>query len=274
MGGWRDPRTVKSPADNEFLLRAAHAGMRFASTGELTVHKFAAGHRYLSYLRPSSDEQRELLHDLTHASDFDADGIVRTSKANGQFMTFVYGDYSSHPEGFLFDQNLKRKGITRPILQPLRKRVVIEQTDEPRGVDWHDVEFNRTHYRWSGPNPKPRILIPYTGHRARIEVQVIDKNPAMHARDLSLYVEDQQVETWIRLGPRNGFDLVADIPLREADYTVLTLNAPTFRRNDIGSGEDQRKLGLAVGRIALDPRPRWWSQWRRRSSAFLRELFK
>ena len=29
MGGWRDPRELKCPADNEFLLRAAHAGMRF-----------------------------------------------------------------------------------------------------------------------------------------------------------------------------------------------------------------------------------------------------
>lgn len=276
MGDWRDPRTVKSPADNEFLLRAAHAGMRFASTGEITVHKFAAGHRYLSYLRPGSDEQRELLHELTHPPDLDIDGIIRKSKANGQFMIFVYGDYSSHPEGFLFEQNLKRKGITRPILQSLHKRVVIEQTDEPRGLDWHDVEFNDTRYRWSGPNPKPRILIPYTGLRAHIEIQVIDKNPAVHARDLSLSVEDRQVPSWIRTRRRGRFDLVADIPLHQDDYTVLTLNAPTFRRKDIGQSEDERKLGLAVGRIALqplEPRPRWWPQWRR-SSASLKGIFK
>ena len=264
MGGWPDPRMVKSPADNEFLLRAAHAGMRFASTAEVTVHKFAAGHRYLSYLRPSSDEQRELLHDLTRRSGFDIDGIVRKSKANGQFMIFVYGDYSSHPEGFLFNQNLKRKGITRPVLQPLHKRAVIEQTEEPRGVDWHDLEFNGTRYRWSGPNPKPKILIPYTGRIARIEIQVIDKSPAVHAGDLSLYVEDRQVRSWIRVGPSGSFDLVADIPLHEADYTVLTLNAPTFRCKDIGLSEDRRKLGLAVGRIALEPRPRWWARWRQR----------
>jgi hypothetical protein len=155
--------------------------------------------------------------------------------------------------------------------------VVIEQTEEPRGLDWHDVESNGTRYRWSGPNPKPRILIPYTGRRARIEIQVIDKNPAVHARDLSLYVEDREVQSWMRIGPSGSFDLVADIPLHEADYTVLTLNAPTFRCKDIGLGEDQRKLGLAVGRIVLrplEPRPRWWPQWRRRSSAFLKGIFK
>jgi hypothetical protein len=124
---------------------------------------------------------------------------------------------------------------------------------------------------------KPRILIPYTGRRARIEIQVIDKNPAVHARDLSLYVEDRQVQSWMRIGPGGSFDLVADIPLHNADYTVLTLNAPTFRRKDIGLSADQRKLGLAVDRIALrplEPRPRWWPQWRRRSSAFLKGILK
>jgi len=61
IGDWRDPRVLKEPVDCEFLLRAAHAGLRFASTGKITAHKFAASHRYLSYLRVSSNEQREFL---------------------------------------------------------------------------------------------------------------------------------------------------------------------------------------------------------------------
>jgi hypothetical protein len=41
----------------------------FRSTGRVTVHKFAAGHRYLSYVRPRSDEQRVLLQSLDRLDD-------------------------------------------------------------------------------------------------------------------------------------------------------------------------------------------------------------
>jgi glycosyltransferase involved in cell wall biosynthesis len=277
MGDWRDPRTVQCPADNEFLLRAAHAGMRFASTGEITVHKFAAGHRYLSYLRVSSDEQRELLHSLTLRPGIDIDGIIRKSKANGHYMIFQYGDYSGYPEGYLFEQNLKRKGISRPALRPLLERVAIQQTDEPRGLDWHDIESSDKRYRWSGPNPRPKILIPYTGHLARISVEILFKNPSVHIEELLLYVEERPVKYKIKTGSAGEFYLIADIPLQPADYTVLTLNAPTFRPNDIGLGVDQRKIGVAVSEIVIEPieappSERLW--WRSRPSSFLKTIFK
>jgi glycosyltransferase involved in cell wall biosynthesis len=275
MGGWRDPRAVKCPADNEFLLRAAHAGLRFASTGEVTVHKFAAGHRYMSYLRVSSDEQGEVLRCLTLSPGIDIDGIIRKSKANGQYMIFRYGNYSGHPEGYLFEQNLKRKGITRPGLKPLLERVLIEQTDEPRGLDWHDLESNGKRYRWSGPNPRPKILIPYTGHFARISVEILFKNPDVHTEELLLYVEERPANRKIKAGHAGVFYLVADIPLKPADYTVLTVNAPTFRPNDMGLGQDQRKIGLAVSDIVVEPIDVSSSQpvWLRSSpSSFLKNI--
>ncbi len=277
MGGWRDPRAVKCPADNEFLLRAAQAGMRFASTGEITAHKFAAGHRYMSYLRVSSDEQRDLLCSLNLSRGFDIDGIIRKSKASGQYMIFQYGDYSSHPEGYLFEQNLKRKGIRRPALRPLLERVLIPQTDEPRGLDWHDVESNDKRYRWSGPNPRPKILIPYTGHLARISVEILFKNPGVPIEEVSMYVEERPAECKIKTGSAGEFYLVADIPLQAADYTVVTLNAPTFRPNDIGLSEDQRKIGVAVSEIVIEPiespsNQRPW--WRLRPYSFLENIFK
>jgi|HubBroStandDraft_2_1064218.scaffolds.fasta_scaffold128244_2 glycosyltransferase involved in cell wall biosynthesis len=273
-GGWRDPRTVKPPADNEFLLRAAHAGMRFASTGEVTVHKFAAGHRYLSYLRPSSDEQREFLRKLMLPAGVDVDAIVRKSKANDQFMVYEYGDYSGHPDGYLFEQNRKRKGIALPALQPLRRRALIKQTDEPRGLDWHSLEERG--YRWSGPNPRPKILIPYTGRGARLSIEVIDRNPALRPQDVSLDVEGRPVQCEIKIGRDGVFYLVADIALRQADYTVLTLDAPTIRRKESGRGEDQRKIGVAVGRIllqAMQPRSQELSR-RSRIIDLLSAIFK
>lgn len=53
IGLWAMPQDVRAPVDGDFLLRAAQADLTFASTGKITVHKFAAGHRYLSYLQQS-----------------------------------------------------------------------------------------------------------------------------------------------------------------------------------------------------------------------------
>jgi hypothetical protein len=47
--------------------------------------------------------------------------------------------------------------------------------------------------------------------------------------------------------------LVSDIALRPADYTVLTINAPTHRPAEMGLGDDRRKLGVAIGDIVVDP---------------------
>jgi hypothetical protein len=141
-----------------------------------------------------------------------------------------------------------------------------------------EAERRQTGYRWSGPNPKPKILIPYSGCRARLSIEVIDKNPALRRKDVSLYVEGRPVRCDIKIGRHGVFYLVADIALQQADYTVLTLDAPTFRHKRAGRGEDQGKSGLAVGRIllqAMPPRSHTQWPWRRsRASAFLRAIFK
>jgi hypothetical protein len=199
---------------------------------------------------------------------------VRKSKANDQFMVYEYGDYSGHPDGYLFEQNRKRKGIALPVLQPLRRRALIKQTDEPRGLDWHNLDEKG--YRWSGPNPRPKILIPYTGRDARLSIEVIDRNPALCPEDVSLDVEGRPVQCEIKIGRDGVFYLVADIALRQADYTVLTLDAPTFRRKESGRGEDQGKIGVAVGRIllqAMQPRSQELSR-RSRIIDFLSAIFK
>jgi hypothetical protein len=253
IGAWQDPRMLRLPLDNEFLLRAAHAGMRFASTCEVTAHKFAAGNRYLSYLRVTSDEQRQFLRSLSGPPGIDLDAIVHEAKINGQYMIFTYGDYSSHPEGFLFERNRESKGINRPALRPLLDCVRIEQTDEPRASDWYRVESDGKRHRWSGPNPRPKILIPYTGQRARISVEVMRKNPHVPVEELSLYVEERPARCQIETDSAGSWHLVANIALQPDDYTVLTVNAPTFRPIDIGVGEDRRKIGIAVSDIIIEP---------------------
>jgi glycosyltransferase involved in cell wall biosynthesis len=264
IGEWREPRVLKDPVDVEFLLRAAHGGLRFVSTREISVHKFAAGHRYLSYLRVSSDEQQECLQKLKSPPGIDIDEIVGKSKKNNQFMTIRHRSHFFYPKGYQFEKNRSNKGISRAALQALHSRVVIEQSSESRALDWYKVERqgNRyswfgpnksKRYRWSGPNPRPKILIPYTGDRARLAVEVIAHNPNRRLEELSLFVEERPANYMIETDSKGVSHFVANIPLQPADYTVLMFEAPTFRPSDIGLSEDGRELGIAVGDVVLEP---------------------
>ncbi|MCP4383248.1 MAG: glycosyltransferase family 2 protein [Hyphomicrobiales bacterium] len=49
IGPWGDPNELDRPIDLELQQRAVRAGLAFASTGIITVHKFAAISRYMSY---------------------------------------------------------------------------------------------------------------------------------------------------------------------------------------------------------------------------------
>ena len=164
IGGWRDPCSIAAPVDCDFLLRAAHAGLRFSSTMHVTVHKFAAGHRYLCALRPSSDEQWTALNNSKIQDETLAEKIQK-SRQQGHFMIMSYPDFSQFETAELYNQNRSNKGFNRPELKDLLGWAVIEQTGEPRALDWHHLEHGARPYRWSGPNPKPKILIPYTSSR-------------------------------------------------------------------------------------------------------------
>lgn len=254
IGKWQDPRSLQSPVDCDFLLRAAKAGMRFVSTGKISAHKFAAGHRYLSYLRTSSEEQKDYLSQ-GHAYDgINIQKIIQKSKEDKLFMSVCYVDVNSFQKGFLFNQNRKNKGIDRPQLRPLIKREVIHQSDDPRALDWHALEGKAKPFRWSGPNPKPRILISFSGELARISIEIVAINPAMQVRDLKLFLEDTIVATKVVKSLSGMRHLVADIQLKQNDYSILSLKAPTFQPCAIYChSPDTRRLGVAVRNIVLKP---------------------
>ena len=174
-------------------MRAARAGLRFVSTGKITAHKFAAGHRYLSYLRPDCEEQRDMLRTLRVSPQPDFDSIIQTAKRIGRFMTTGYAEFTSTEPGFNFQRNRQNKGINRPPLRPLRQATVIEPTDDLRALDWYQLEAGNRPHRWSGPNPRSKILIPFTGARARIGIEVIGMRPGAGLDGVSLFAEGQKV---------------------------------------------------------------------------------
>lgn len=252
IGGWRDPRAVAAPVDVDFLLRAANAGFRFAPTGRVTVHKFAAGHRYLSYLRQSSDEQAAMLTD-PRLDDLRAwEGTVSAARRDGRFMAMGYPDYSQARTGAAFIANRSNKGLERPILRALAERTVMRQADEPRALDWYGLEGGDAPFRWSGPSPRPKILIPFTyDGMARI---------TLHARASWTKLKDVEITrgngrlTTKVVETAQGRALVVETALHPSWYTILEMHTATMvKPSEISEGADQRRLGIALAEISVEP---------------------
>lgn len=251
IGSWGDPRSTTRAVDHDFMWRGTSAGMKFVSTGAITTHKFAAGHRYLSYLRVVSDEQRDMLDALINGDAADTAHIVDAAKRTGTFMWALPENYGElHKPGFLFEKNRENRGLLRPQLLPLQGRTIVRQTDEARAMDWYGLEQRgEKQYRWSGPNPKPKILIPYTGRRARIELEVL--SPIQPG--LALHVDQGQIPFHLETQPDETSRIVAEIPLKADGYTVLTLNQPTVPLSALDKGPNHRPVGIAIADIVLDP---------------------
>ena len=266
IGWWRDPRTVAPPVDCELLLRAAHAGLRFASTKKITVHKFAAGHRYLSYLRPDAEQQRASLEDPQAHNPESLRKIVEKCQKQNRFMTMRYLDFSKFENGQLFDHNRHNKGVLRPDLKALSGRIVLEQTGEPRALDWYGLESGPRPFRWSGPNPKPKILIPYTyGGKVRITlcVPAIAVAPLCNIR---IAVNGRQADYEIQKEKEGHYTVVFQTHLSESDYSVLVIHTP-----EMSCPSQSEPRGIAVSDTIIEPvsMATRWSELRIRAAALL-----
>jgi glycosyltransferase involved in cell wall biosynthesis len=256
IGGWRAPRCIPAPADCDFMLRAVHAGFRFVSTGQISVHKFAAGHRYLYYLRPDSAEQAAMLSQINRGDSAEIEWIVERSKQHGLFMTMRYVDFSKNKLGAAYAYNRRNKGLSRPGLRPLTGRVVIPQADDPRALDWHPRDEPNSRHRWSGPNPNPKILIPYTGGRTRFAVEVIAHKAAPALYSVSIGLEGTGLRHVVETSSDGSRWLVFDADLKASDATILTLRTPAmFRPSELYGNKDLRYLGIPVADIMIEPWP-------------------
>ena len=250
IGGWRHPTEIKAHVDSEILLRAARAGFRFASTKKITVHKFAAGHRYLSYLRHTSHEQEDMLRRMREPNfDTYVECLVDRSHQIGCYMVMTYPDFEQYELGQLARENAVRKGALRPPLKTLKLRQVMPQEDFVLAWDWQ--ERSRDGFRWAGLNPRPKLLFPFTAEKPAAVQMIVAHERAEALERLSLCGAGGILTSSI--GPAfrvsDHWEAVAsfDLELASDDYTILELDleGPQIAKPEV--------RGIGIGEIFLDP---------------------
>ncbi len=70
IGEWKDYRIVWRNPDVDFVFRAAEAGMKFVSTGEMTVFKFNSSIRKNCYIERPCVEQKSYIERIQREPDF------------------------------------------------------------------------------------------------------------------------------------------------------------------------------------------------------------
>jgi glycosyltransferase involved in cell wall biosynthesis len=280
IGGWRVPQTTRAPVDCDFLLRSVDAGARFVSTGRVTVHKFAAGHRYLSYLNQSSSEQSEMLAAI-RCGTIDrgvCQNYVKRAKAANTFMRSFHPELDRVQPGDLYRENRSNKGIDRAASVPLTEEVQVLPSNDARALDWYWLEqrAGSRPFRWSGPSLRPKLLIPFTGDiSARITVHLLDNDPEGIIDDIRLTLNGIAIEHRRRRDHPSRVDLEITGRLRPEEPSVLELILPrAFCPTEAG----WELLGLLLGDSRIVWRRRWarlWSMvsgqhadWRRLGVAF------
>jgi glycosyltransferase involved in cell wall biosynthesis len=247
IGLWRAPWRCRSHVDEDFQLRSVSAGFTFRSTGRVSVHKFDSSSKYLDYLQPSSKAQETTLAHFRNSDGSWISKMVAKIKANNRAMIIRIEDHSQHEPGQLWRKNRAARGIQRPIETTVSAPTIIEQGDDPRGHDWHECDKAKG-VRWAGPNPRPRILLPFTSN-GPVTIEIVIHHIAQGTLDkFSVRLNGQPIPLRLQRLDKNAFIASLQAHLKTAGPSVLELHAPA-----------DKKAGplrsLAVGRIRLTPAP-------------------
>lgn len=258
IGPWRRPEEITKPVDLDFTQRAHEAGLRFVSSGQITVHKFAAGHRYLYYMQQESHEQDLLLRMMSEPGFPHFVAAIRRKAADlGGTRRSEHLDFSSAEPGHAALASWRSKGIVRPPLQPLGAKTRLRQKSERYALDWGRLDKRSKPYRrQSGPNPRPKLLIPVTSAEMvdlrfdllqASEGAVEELRLSVNGRPVSFDVTKHRKIPGARI-------IHCTAPLREQDYSIvefdLTGGMPLESLVKSLSGMNR---WIVLGRIQLSP---------------------
>jgi hypothetical protein len=260
IGPWRDPHHTNAPVDCEFLLRAAASGCSFVSTKIITVHKFAAGHRYLWYRFPSSHEQQKMLERLLSVGgETDVLREIQAELSDGAEAPPVrYFDFSGLAPGQLYREARQAKGLDGPPLLDVEEAVKIAPPSSPAALDWYPPEEHPVYgrFRWSGPNPNPLYLLPVRVNGAfYLRIHVIAFADAGLVGALRIEIND--VPAALTVGPVDDGTYVLtarpDFAGPVTDGLKLCFRMPYSIRPP--QDPSRRRIGIALGNIRVVREP-------------------
>ena len=254
IGLWREPMEIRAPVDEDFMLRAVAAGMRFASTGVVTVHKFSSAQRYLSYVRQSSAEQEAMLADIVAMGHADRVAlVVAEARRQGKFMQLYSRNYEAREPGELARENAARRGLQRVPLLLLGKGRTLRQRHEFCALDWQDrpVFGIRRHHS----NPRPRVLVPVVADGwAKLTIRVVhpDRSAMTPLELLCNEVPVTALPTGLRRslwGWTAQYRAVIRLLPDQPTVLELLLTQAQLRKVGVGTG----LVGFGIGKLSLRP---------------------
>lgn len=250
---WPRPEDVEVPVDLHVQQQLIKAGAAFAATSRITVHKFTAAGRYLSYFDVSSVEQETMLERMK-APDYETwlAAAARQARDSGDYMAAEQRPAGKAANTERVARIARARGVEGlPENMRVRRGICLLQSGEPRAQDWHGFPEGES-YRAAGPNPRPKMLLPLlSGSWVELRLQVrAPRLPLIRA--LRLWLNGSRVKHTVeRLEKRDGQHW-AQIVLRGRLYpdkaSVLTIE---HLDEKFASGEIRR--GIAVGAVQAVP---------------------
>lgn len=252
---WRSRAEADAPVDREFQARLAARGYQFGSTRRITAHKWAAGHRYLDYLRQDAGPQQAMLDSLLDGR-FAArlPRLVARIRKAGRFMPDQSTAARPSSARAIIQAADIRRGLDLPQTVPLGAGAEIAQDDRTRAMDWFPAGENWNGLRWCGPSTRPHVLLPVsTAAEARIECEMVALAPqGFPHMTLTLngtVVAHDLIERF-RLGRMIVARLILCGPLRPSGPSILGFRLP----DDLFDGDGPRaRRGFAMGGIRIWP---------------------
>lgn len=260
---WPDARATRRPVDSQFMLTAAQEGCVFTSTTKVTVLKFNSALRYLSYLSPDTDEQDaalSMMDDPVRMEELIAT-TVAGAESSGNFMVTRHAteDELRDGPGDSMRRHARIRGIDLPSVTRLVGKEWVGIEGDDRGHDWHGVERDSSGvWRWSGPNPRPRILIPFTHNGGASITLYVDSFIADDVREsVEVRVNGSPARKVIKRDT-DGFRFVIEIEaqLRADKPSVLQLEMNrSVAPNEIDpESPDMRRLGMCLTAVSVESR--------------------
>jgi glycosyltransferase involved in cell wall biosynthesis len=247
---WKLRHETDVSVDYAFEAELGAQGIRFVSTGQITAHKVPANGRHLSYADPDSSQQVDLLaHSRAPGFRHELSKIVATARKTGRYLMRTE---ESGPIRIDATRSDRVRGISDSVCREVGEGLHLAQDDGPRGLDWRPAQQDEAGWRWSGPNPSPKL-----------QINAVATGPVTLQIDLLALAEHGFPPFEVTLnGTPTPYDLGPVTRMKRFSFSRLSMTTslktagPSILGFRFVTPESPgRMAGVAIGPIRIDPVP-------------------